>query len=906
MPGTIEGTGTYFEVTDSNYLNITFESSEPVHLRLESIPEMVMMEIEDVNDANWTDITIGGFEPSTTYYKYQDDYHNLTEFTTNESGSYTYTQDLTERHLVFIQPRASTIFLSASGWSDPTVGTWDATTQTGTLTQDVYEAIQIDSDGITLDGAGHTVTGSGTGYGVYLTYKTGSTIKNVNIQQFSYGIYGRYSSNNILTANTASGLDGSGIYLHVSSGNTLTGNTLSANGFGIRLEYFSNSTVTGNTASGNTYTGILISRSSNNSLTNNTASNNSVGIDLRRGDNNTLTGNTASNNSWGIYLEACSATALIDNTANSNNELGISLWNCWSSTLTGNIMSGNSGNFGIYGGNFDHEIDITNTVDGKPIYYVKDAVGEVYDSSTNAGVFYAINCDNITIKDLTLNNNFIGVFLWKTHNSSIESVTTSSNWRYGIYLRESTTNTLTDNTTSNNGYYGIGLETSSNSTVTGNTVSNNGLYGIYIRDSSDNNVIYNNNILYNRTQACIYRSSGNVFNLDKPTGGNYWSNWTSPDNNGDGFVDYPYVFARGQDDLPWVHQNGWLNQMPVANAGADQSVHPGDVVNLDGSASTDPDENYPLTYTWQITGTPEGSATELWDADTVSPTFIPDLMGDYTIELVVTDSLGGQSAPASVVISTYNTAPVADAGEDQALLELYITVQLGTDPSRQSYDEDGDPITYLWTITTKPEGSAATLDDPTLATPTFEADIYGDYVISLVVKDDFDAVSLPDVMTVSFTNVQPVADAGGNQAVVVGDTVLLDGSGSYDINADQLTYSWSLVSKPEGSVAEIANPTLVQTSFAADQLGTYVVSLIVNDGLLDSDADNVTIEVITIRDALVQTLLDLIDVVNALDPSSLKNVNMMKNPLTNKINAVLNKIDRGFYDEALQDRQRVL
>jgi hypothetical protein len=256
-----------------------------------------------------------------------------------------------------------------------------------------------------------------------------------------------------------------------------------------------------------------------------------------------------------------------------------------------------------------------------------------------------------------------------------------------------------------------------------------------------------------------------------------------------------------------------------------------------------------------------------------------------------------------VLVSTWNTPPVADAGGDQVLLYLNSTVQLGTDPSRQSYDDDGDDITYLWTISTKPEGSTAALDDPTSATPTFQADKYGMYEITVVVTDSFGAQSEPDAMTVSFTNVKPIADAGGNQAAVTGDMVLLDGSGSYDLNGDPLSYSWSLVSKPEGSVTEIADPTLVQTSFIADQAGTYVVSLVVNDGFLDSDADNVTIEVITVRDALVQTLLDLIDVVNALDPSSLKNVNMMKNPMTNKINAVLNKIDRRFYDEALDKLQ---
>jgi hypothetical protein len=62
----------------------------------------------------------------------------------------------------------------------------------------------------------------------------------------------------------------------------------------------------------------------------------------------------------------------------------------------------------------------------------------------------------------------------------------------------------------------------------------------------------------NATQADVYGGSGNIFNLDKPTGGNFWSNWTTPDVDGDGFVDNPYVFYGGQDDLPWAVQDGWL------------------------------------------------------------------------------------------------------------------------------------------------------------------------------------------------------------------------------------------------------------------------------------------------------------------------------------------------------------
>jgi hypothetical protein len=336
------------------------------------------------------------------------------------------------------------------------------------------------------------------------------------------------------------------------------------------------------------------------------------------------------------------------------------------------------------------------------------------------------------------------------------------------------------------------------------------------------------------------------------------------------------------------------NQPPVAVAGEDQSIHPGTEATLDGSGSSDPDEDYPLTYSWQITSKPGGSTAVLSDSGAVNPSFMADLFGDYMIELVVTDSEGAVSESDSVVISTWNTAPVADAGEDQAIIIPGMTVQLdGT----QSWDDDGDPITYSWTLDQKPDGSAAELDDPASATPTFVTDVYGEYAITLVVEDPW-VSSEPDSVTVSFENVQPVADAGGNQSVMVGDTVGLDGIASHDDNLDPLTFAWSVVSKPEGSQAQLSDPQAVQPIFVADRAGTYVVSLVVNDGWVDSEPANVTIEAIACADVVALTLRNTIAVVNDLPPGSLKNDNM-KNALTNKINAALGKIDAGGCDEAL-------
>ncbi len=93
----------------------------------------------------------------------------------------------------------------------------------------------------------------------------------------------------------------------------------------------------------------------------------------------------------------------------------------------------------------------------------------------------------------------------------------------------------------------------------------------------------------------------------------------------------------------------------------------------------------------------------------------------------------------------------------------------------------------------------------------------------------------------SATNVAPVANAGVNQSITAGTIVTLNSSASADGNNDPLTYTWTLSSKPSGSLATLASPKLAQPSFTADMTGAYVATLIVNDGKLDSAAATVTI-----------------------------------------------------------------
>ncbi len=873
--GRIEGSGTHFELTDSDYLDITLKSGSSVHLMLESVPEMVVMNLEALEPAASTKITLNGLLASTTYYKYEDNFHNAATFTTDTDGSYAYTQDLTKPHLVFIKPRPSTKYIPG----DTSIGTWDAANRIYTLSTHVYETIQIDEDNLTLNGAGYTVTGDGSGCGIYLSGRTGVTVRNLTVAGFSYGIQLYNSSSNVVEENNTSSNSRYGICLNNSNGNTVTGNTASENHEGIFLHNSTGNILTDNITSNN-YSGIYLYYNCNaNTLVNNTASKNSHGIYLYSSSGNTLTDNTTNLNSYyGIYLyDKCSNNILTNNAASWNKSHGIYLYNSSGNTLIGNIASRNY-----------------------------------------PGIYFYYNCNE---------------------------------------------NVLTHNTTSDN------------------------YYGIYFNYNCNNNEIYQNNFINNQTHAIVSSSTGNVFSHAMPTGGNYWSGWTTPNADGDALVDDPYVFTSGQDALPWVRQNAWDNLPPTADAGADQishprgtvtldgsgssdaeedyplayswqftskpegsvavlsdantvnpsftvdvlgdyvielvvtdslgaqstvaqvvigtfntapvadagtgqTVHPRDTVILDGSGSSDPEEDYPLTYSWQFASKPEGSSVVLSGADTVSPTFTVDLLGDYVIELVVTDSLGAQSTADQVVIGTFNTVPVADAGPDKVIIVIGTTVGLdGTN----STDPEGDGITYLWTISQKPAGSMAELSDPCSPTPAFVADVHADYVITLVVTDEFGATSDPDSVTVSFDNIQPVADAGADQSVMAGDTVSLDGSASTDTNGDLLTYSWSFVSKPEGSLAEFTDPTSAQPSFVADEPGDYVVSLVVNDGFVDSDAVTVTITAISHEQEAIKALLESIDVVNELDEAILKNGNETRDSLINKINAVLGIIYQDNY-----------
>ena len=249
---------------------------------------------------------------------------------------------------------------------------------------------------------------------------------------------------------------------------------------------------------------------------------------------------------------------------------------------------------------------------------------------------------------------------------------------------------------------------------------------------------------------------------------------------------------------------------PVAAAGDEQKVNEGELVQLDGAGSSDP-EGGTLTYEWRQVGGPE---VKLTDASAALPEFTaPNLLEatDLQFELSVSDGVSTSTDTVTIRIVADNDAPVAVAGNDSVVIEGGAVRLNGAG----SADPEGQQLTYEWT---QVRGTAVKIADPTAASLRFVApnlpadeELEFQLAVSDGVNRTIDAVSV----VVQADDDAPMVEAGPDFAARGNAMVSLNAAGA-DPEGRALTYTWRQIEGPEVKLrdGESGRPTFVAPMLA--------------------------------------------------------------------------------------------
>ena len=137
-------------------------------------------------------------------------------------------------------------------------------------------------------------------------------------------------------------------------------------------------------------------------------------------------------------------------------------------------------------------------------------------------------------------------------------------------------------------------------------------------------------------------------------------------------------------------------------------------------------------------------------------------------------------------------------------------------------------------------------------------------------------------------NIAPIADAGPDQGVFVGDLVSLNGSLSQDPDVDPLTFSWTLAG-PDGSVAVLIGEATAFPTFTPDVPGTYTATLTVTDPFGATASDSIDVSAVTSGQFVEGLILRALNLIGAMPPEQVTtrgNQNALQNFLTHALDAL--------------------
>jgi parallel beta-helix repeat protein len=417
-----------------------------------------------------------------------------------------------------------------------------------TLTADVYGSLSVERGNIVIDGAGHAIRAEEnrwSPWGVTIYDRNNVTLTNIKISGFGNGVSMHSSIDNSLGCTNC-----------VISNNEIT-QVVFSSGYGLWVDG-TNNVISGNRITSESGPAVILGTGSGNVLSNNTISDSALGISFM-----------------------FSSAILRDNRLNNN---------------------GDAFDF-LYYTNPVEDIDASNMVDGMPVCYWVNQRSKTVPSYS--GYVLLVNCTDITVQGLSITTNPEGA----KYNSNgiklintLDSVVAGNLLTVGSGIKVLSSRGYSKNITITRNILSTGIMVLGNNiSVVGNSLETKGIYlgsnsliawnnltscdrginlqgvnnkilqnniadcdtAIWIFEGS-NNIIYHNNFINNKQQVYeqhydatqwppnVYRySMNNIWDDGYPTGGNYWSNYTGRDDNGDGIGDTPHmVYENYTDQYP--------------------------------------------------------------------------------------------------------------------------------------------------------------------------------------------------------------------------------------------------------------------------------------------------------------------------------------------------------------------